>query len=358
MRVRYLVAKPRKDGTVRHYWQPKRVLAEAGFLTRRLSDDLPKAIAEAEKLNHELDLWYRGQGPVPIDPASLAGLIRLWQTDASFKGLRDRTQNDHLYYFRHIEAWAGDAPVSAITRRAVKAWYRALVEGHGPSFASHAIATLRRLLSFAVDEEWIERNPADRMRIKAPESRAVVWTDAQVAAFCDTARAMGRPSMALAALLAWALGQRIGDVLRLTWAAWDGQRITLRQSKTGQPVSIRPLPELRAALDAARQDGQRTAPQMVVSEITGRPYQPSAFQHTAAKIRTEAGLPKELQMADLRRTAATNLGRAGCTDDEIRAVTGHKTRAVVAVYVRPDNRYADNALAKLARARQKNKTAS
>ncbi len=44
----------------------------------------------------------------------------------------------------------------------------------------------------------------------------------------------------------------------------------------------------------------------------------------------------DVQFRDLRRTLATALGAAGCTDDQIRAITGHKTRSVVAVYVRPD----------------------
>ena len=62
--------------------------------------------------------------------------------------------------------------------------------------------------------------------------------------------------------------------------------------------------------------------------------------HEFARIRALAELPAELQFRDLRRTAATELGTAGATDDEIRAVTGHRSRNVVAVYVRPDDRMA------------------
>jgi hypothetical protein len=41
------------------------------------------------------------------------------------------------------------------------------------------------------------------------------------------------------------------------------------------------------------------------------------------------------------------LGAAGCTDDQIRAVTGHQTREVVAVYVRPDRKFAEGAIKRL-----------
>jgi hypothetical protein len=91
---------------------------------------------------------------------------------------------------------------------------------------------------------------------------------------------------------------------------------------------------------------------MVVSEITERPYQESDFQHTFAGIREGAGLPKDLQFRDLPRTLATALGAAGCTDDQIRAVTGHKTRSVMSVYVRPDPTFADSAMKRLQRARR------
>lgn len=49
----------------------------------------------------------------------------------------------------------------------------------------------------------------------------------------------------------------------------------------------------------------------------------------------DAGLPSGLQVRDPRRSGATELGEAGATDDELRAVTAHATREVVGVYVLP-----------------------
>jgi integrase len=113
-------------------------------------------------------------------------------------------------------------------------------------------------------------------------------------------------------------------------------------------VWVPALPELRALLDAT----PRRSTQIVVSEVTSRPYRESDFQHTFAEIRDAAALPKDLQFRDLRRTLATALGAAGCTDDQIRSVTGHKTRGVMAVYVRPDTTFADGAMDRLQKARQ------
>jgi len=123
--------------------------------------------------------------------------------------------------------------------------------------------------------------------------------------------------------------------------------VQLRQAKTGKLVWVPCLPELKAALDAA----PRLSTQIVVSERTKRPYQESDFQHTFAEVRAAAGLPDDLQYRDLRRTFLTDLGAAGCTDDQIRAISRHATRNVVGVYVRPDRTFAEGAMVRLQQAR-------
>jgi integrase len=341
--VRYLEARRQKNRTT-WYWVPTKGLREIGFLVRRLPDDLPEAIAAARKLNAELDAWYAGElKPKGHKPGSLAALDDLFQRDAAFKRLKPRSQADHIQRIKAALAWAGDMPVKAISRRAIRVWHRALVEKRGETNARNAVVTLRRLLSFALDEEWIDRNPALAMRLPTPASRTRVWSLEERDAFIAVAEATGRPSMGLAVMLGWCIGQRPGDLRSLTWNAYDGRTIRLRQAKTGTDIAVPCLPELRELLDRV----PRTAEQIVVSEATGRPYVESAFQHLFAELRVKARLPADLQFRDLRRTLATALGAAGCTDDQIRAVTGHQTRAVVAVYVRPNSTFAEGAMERL-----------
>jgi hypothetical protein len=99
------------------------------------------------------------------------------------------------------------------------------------------------------------------------------------------------------------------------------------------------LPVTRERLDAA----DRTSKHVVVSAATKRPYKMVHFRHEFAQLHAAAELPTDLQVRDLRRTAATELGAARATDDEIRAVTGHTSRGIVAVYVRPNDRMARSA---------------
>ena len=48
-------------------------------------------------------------------------------------------------------------------------------------------------------------------------------------------------------------------------------------------------------------------------------------------------------MADLRRTGATNASRAGCTDRELMALTGHKNPKMLVVYAVEGEIEANNA---------------
>jgi integrase len=344
--VRYLVARPRKAGAA-YYWQPTKALLAAGFLPRRLSNDLSEAVRQAEALNAKLDAWYdRGGQPSGPLPGSLAALDALFQTDDEFRGLKPRTQSSYLYAIKPALAWAGDEQVADLTRKVLKIWYRDQRDRHGAANSRNAVAALRRLLAFGVSEDWIPDNPALKMKITTPASRERVWTLEERDRFVAHATQHGRPSMATAVMLGWCLGQRPADLRGLSWACYDGQSVELRQNKTGVALRVPALPELRTLLDAL----PRTAVQIVVSETTKRPYQESAFQHLFAELREGAGLPADLQFRDLRRTLATALGAAGCTDDQIRAITGHKTRNVVAVYVRPDDTFAKSAMTRLTEA--------
>jgi hypothetical protein len=61
-----------------------------------------------------------------------------------------------------------------------------------------------------------------------------------------------------------------------------------------------------------------------------------------------------LQFRDLRRTGLSELGDAGATDNELRAVSGHRTRDIVATYVVPGNAQVSAAMKKRAVMRTKN----
>ena len=345
VKARYLVARP-LTGVTLHYWQPTKALIAAGFRARRLSNDPAEAFAQAEEENRRLDAWRKGT-PLSSGPKyrsdSLCALDDLFQRSDEFRRLGERSQRDYCYNIKSSLALAGDIRPSVLTKGIILDWHQQQRDERGPAAARNAAVALRRLLSFGVNRDWLPINPALALRLPTPRGADRVWTLAERDRFVSQAQTDGWPSMAQAVLLGWCLGQRPADLRTLAWSAYDGRTIKLRQRKTGRAMAIPVLPELKRLLDTAT----RTAAEIVVSERTGRPYGESAFQHRFAEIRAAAGLSVDLQFRLLRHTLATALGAAGCTDDQIRAVTGHLTRGVVARYVQPDQTFADSAMKRL-----------
>jgi integrase len=112
-------------------------------------------------------------------------------------------------------------------------------------------------------------------------------------------------------------GQRQGDLLRLTWKAYDGQFIRLRQSKTDVHVTVPVGKPLKAILDTT----SRLSP-FIISSEDDRPYTSDGFRASWRKTCDRAGV-KGLTFHDLRGTAISRLASAGATEMEIAAITGH-----------------------------------
>ena len=213
-----------------------------------------------------------------------------------------------------------------------------------PAYAAATVRVLRIVLHFAKDEGYQVADLA-RMRLHVAGGKGEPWEDWEISAYLDEARRRGRQSMALALMLGVCLGQREGDVLRLGRSAYDPVTgtVTLRQSKTGRALAVPVLPELEREIAVTPARGTI----FVVSEKSGKPYKARYFARIHREICQGAGIPDSRWFMHLRHTAATRLGEAGCSDELIRAVTGHKSRGVVARYVRPTDTMARAAIAKL-----------
>jgi integrase len=316
----------------RFYWWPTPAVQKLGFASQALGADPVEAAAKAHKLNDQVERERRGVDQRPAEPETVAALVRLYRSDPAFKNRRPATRRVYEHVLGQIEKNEGAVPVASIETRQLKQIYRELLT-RGVAVAALHMRIWRVLLKFAVGESWIKVNPSADFTIEAAPARELVWTWPQIKAFCDAADAEGLASLALAVMLAYDLGQRQGDVLALTWASQKPDGWLVRQQKTSQPVKV-PLrwPETRRRL-AKVVRGDRV--QVVICETTGRPWRLDHFRHEFARVRDLAGLPNELQFRDLRRTAATEIGDGGASSQQIRSVTGHRSDAMLKVYVQP-----------------------
>ena len=150
----------------------------------------------------------------------------------------------------------GDYTLKVIGRKDARAWYRRLREppreGERPRLdqANKAVVIARVLWAFALNEELVTDNVWKGWRLKGVAKNVTNWTVEQYQTFVCTADELGYTALGTAAMLAFELCQREGDVLRLPWTSLDGNEITVRQSKTGATV-VQPFsPELSRRLDS------------------------------------------------------------------------------------------------------------
>lgn len=341
------------------WWVPSRSAKALGFRSVALGKEKSAAALKAEELNAKLDAERAAAkagttAAAHVQAGTVAALIRAYLTGPGYADLAARTKREYATILRRIEDKAGAVPVAGITRPDLIKVYDKLRAAHGESMAAAMMRVWRLLLSYAHDSGWRPDNPALKFRLRSVRPRQVVWTPEQVAAFTTAATAAGRHGLALAVELAYDIGQRQGDIRTLTWDQFTGTgtALVLRQAKTGTPVHAALSPEMAARLTALAPPADQRRGVLLIQNTRGAPYSLHGFTHEFAKIREAAGLPNTLQFRDLRRTAATEMGEAGATDDELRAMTGHLSRNVVSVYVKPTPTMAEAAQSKRTRARK------
>ena len=371
-KIRFLVGKRQRGGHTLWYWQPSSALRKLGYMPLRLAERTnaeAEAIIEAIRLNAELDAERAGKRPLPRQPGTMPWLIDRYRTDPQFVALKQNTKRGYEQWFAIIEAWsarAGHEPIERLKPVHCAEFHRSMLTT--PAKAAAVMRVLRLLLAYAVREGLIDRNPAERLRIKSQPPRQVVWSREHIEAFRRAASLSGRASLSLAIALAANLGQREGDILTLSWSAFDGRVMKLRQRKTGRVVEVPVTNELRAALSGAAEG--RSSPVIVVSEATGKPYREDHFRHAFGALRrlvVEGDRARELspipdaaalQFRDLRRTAVVHLAEAGCTVPEIVAITGHDIEAtarILETYMPSTSMMAENAITKLEGYRKRTK---
>lgn len=363
IQVRYLVVKTRK-GSRRYYWQPKpKYLIDGRWLPcplhpARLPDSLEAAIAAAEKLNAELDAWRSGTAltQAPGAHGSFDWLICDYKASNWFKSLGTRTKKEYGYILEAIrEALrAGNlqnAPAAAFTRQHARALHHRF---HAKPRKAQLVAALSRIVfNYGIETGLLKENPFTDMRIKKRPAREVLWLDMEhanplhkVDAVKAKAIELGLKSVSYAIDLALWTAQQQADILALPWGKYDGSHIKLRQSKTRAWVEVPVMPQLKKGLDA----WTRQSTIILVSERTGKPFTKDHFGDLFREVREAAGIEKELQYRDLRKTAIVMLAMAGCTDTEITAISGHTNAEVsdiLEVYLPRNTRMAENAINKL-----------
>ena len=345
------------------YWQPSKTLIALGMIPEALGTDEPHARAKAVELNNLADQIRRApqRKLSPADmPGTVARLIRDFKRSDEFtEDLKPRTQDEYTYYGSKIELELGHVMVRALSPKVIKTYYRRLCREVSITWGYHILSTLRALLSWGVSEDWIDDNPALKVKMRSPPKRTVTWKPEQTEIYVSTAPKVELDCLVPMAFVFDSIGQSPVDVRTLKRSAYDGHRINVSRAKTGNGGAPIPLfPRAKEALDAylATQPDKHPDAPLFTNPKTGKEWTESQLQKAHRALRKAAGLPSHLQLQDFRTTAATEAGAAGATAPEIRGLLRHTTVSASEHYVHPDAQFTESTQNK--RLAHRNKAAS
>jgi integrase len=217
-----------------------------------------------------------------------------------------------------------------------------------PHAANNLLKTLHTLFEHAIAINMITVNPAsDVKKFRTQGDGFHTWTEAEVAQFEAHHPIASKARLALALLLT---GQRRSDVVRMGWQHIVGDAIAVKQEKTGTPLLI-PL-DIDPSLPESLASVPKTNMTFLVTKF-GAPFTPGGFSNWFGAKCDEAGLQRQCTAHGLRKLVATRLADMACSEEEIKAITGHKSASEVARYTkaRDQKRLAESAVGRLRKAR-------
>jgi integrase len=190
---------------------------------------------------------------------------------------------------------------------------------------------MRGLVAVAIRAGLCETDPTAGLQVKVRATEGHrTWSEDDIAQFEAVHPTGSRARLAFGLLLY--TGQRRGDVLRMGRQHIKDGCLVVRQGKTGAPLDIHIHPDLQTILAASEADHLT-----FLVTAAGRPFTPSGFTNWFRYTCREAGLPHGLTPHGLRKAMCRRLAENGCSEERIKAISGHKSSRELAKYTKAVN---------------------
>lgn len=241
---------------------------------------------------------------------TLDGLIRLYEKSPEFHELSEASKRSYTRYLARANSLIRDRhdnspAVKAIERVDVVTLRDKLSET--PGAASQAIRALGALFAWAVENEKVKDNPAKGVK-KFKATPHEPWPASLIE------EALTDPQVGMAVALLYFTGQRINEVVKMSWSDIGGDLMRVYVQKTQRRIEVAILPELADML--------ATQPKLAPTILTNANERPWTQSGLRQKLQAWAKLRKmKVVPHGLRKNAVISLLEAGCTVAEVSGIT-------------------------------------
>ena len=355
---RYLQEQKYGNGTSFYRYNPSSKYIDERIVSRtNLGSDLSIAKKQANEFNKLVDAFLQQESKIVSvqNNPTIKGLVDAYLLSSDFNMLADKSKQDYQYFIKTMLSTTVEGkPLSRIllknmTGARAKKSYEVWLN-RGISMANHVCSVSRKMYSFGMEMGYVQANPFSTFKCRTSKSRKVLWKPEQVMQFLNYAYLDFKTrNLGLIVQMAYEWCQRIGDMrmLKFEYIDFDKGILNLEQSKRRATVHLPISNELLEMLVQQKEDygfQEYVVPYPKAVGGVYKPYGLHALSKVARKAITDAGLPNELRLADLRRTGTTEMVEAGVYMGQIMAVTGHANPNSVMPYMKNTYKSADRAL--------------
>jgi integrase len=241
--------------------------------------------------------------------------------------ITQRTDRNILEAFRIKH---GDKRIALLEQRHIEAM---LAEKEGkPAAQRNLLRVLRVLLRFAVDQKSRRDNPALGVKLDPIKTDGYhSWTEEELRQY-EARHPIGSKARLALALLLYTATRR-ADVVALGPPNMRASRLLFTYSKNGTDMNIPVALPLAEIIAATPMIGVKT---FLVTEF-GKPFTPAGFGNWFRNRCNEAGLPN-CSAHGMRKAFLRRMAEAGCSEDYIASISGHKDMREIRTYVQAANK--------------------
>jgi integrase len=197
---------------------------------------------------------------------------------------------------------------------------------HSPGMANRAMSVLRVTFAYAVEQQLVDVDPTLGIkRIEEPKRDRLITLDE-----FNRIREKSAPGLRVIIDLCYLTGQRIVDVLTIRYVDLVDDGIAFRQGKTKARLVVRWTPELRRAVDTAKQLHGNLRALTLLHGRRGKPPSYSSVREDWAEACKVAGV-ENAHLHDLRAMAGTAAEAQGLDPQKL---LGHTSEANTKRYLR------------------------